>query len=70
MWLSFSYEFAGKINETYIEPTGRIVIANVDIAKDNFILVNVYSPTQNEHNSKYQIIDILKLKSGYLGLTI
>ena len=51
VWLSFSYEFAGKINETYIEPTGRIVIANVDIAKDSFILVNVYSPTQNEHNS-------------------
>ena len=51
VWLFFSYEFAGKINETYIEPTGRIVIANVDIAKDSFILVNVYSPTQNEHNS-------------------
>ena len=56
--------FAGKINETYLDPTGRITIVNIDIEKENFTLVNIYSPTQNETQQQIQIIDIVETKIG------
>ena len=60
----FPRNFAGKINETYMDPTGRIIIVNIDIEKENFTLVNIYSPTQNETQQQIQIIDILETKIG------
>ena len=49
-----------EIIETIKDPVGRYILAYIKIMEEYFVLLSIYSPTQNHENEQIQLINDLK----------